>query len=272
MAISGAGLKGVIVALFALQQGGLEAEAQVTPAAPIGAEATETEPAPDPPPSGQVPVQDLVRRDSIFDAGSGVRGQFTLAIGGLADALDPRAAAGASLSVPQFTSDARFGLGTGWSLVLHLNTILAINELTVGVNRSFPLVGTLRGLAQFQTGISLGMLGGFGFETTVMAPEFRPLVGVSLPVGSMRWSIRGELVFAGPYVATLGEVTDTLATPPPLANWNIALVLENVLQNNHLWYAGLVMMASTATYQNWLLFPDTSHYDYYPRMVGGYEF
>lgn len=236
-------------------------ESQSPPAPPLTLRATE-----------ESEKSERARRDSIFEAGYGTRGQVTIAIGGMADALDPRAAAGASLRVPQFTSDARFGLGSGWSAILHLNTILAINELDVGVNWSFPIIGELRGLAQFQTGISLGMLGSFGFQSTVLAPEFRPLIGLSVPAGSLRWSLRGEIIFAGPYFATLGEVTNTLATPPPIANWNVGIVLENLLRNNHLWYAGVLMMASTATYQNWLLFPDTSHYDYYPRFVGGYEF
>jgi hypothetical protein len=211
-------------------------------------------------------------RDSIFDAGRGARGEITVAIGGLADALDPRAAAGASLRVPQFTTDARFGLGEGWSATLHLNTIVAINELDLGLSWAFPVYGKLRAVAQFQAGAFVGMLGSFGFESKVIAPEFRPLLGLSLPSGNLRWSLRGELVFAGPYVTTLGETTSTLATPPALANWNVALVLENLLKNDRLWYAGLVLMGSTASYQNWLLFPDTSYYDYYPRVVGGYEF
>jgi hypothetical protein len=66
--------------------------------------------------------------------------------------------------------------------------------------------------------------------------------------------------------------SSTLATPPPVANWNVGLLLENLMRNDRLWYAGLVLMASTASYQNWLLFPDTSHYDVYPRVMGGYEF
>jgi len=220
-------------------------------------------PAPDAPPAP---------RDSIFDAGHGNRAEVTVAVGGLVDALDPRAAAGAALRVPQFTSDVRFGLGQGWSALLHLNTIFAINELNLGLSRAFPIYGPLRGLVQFQTGLFVGALGGLGFDSRVVAPEFRPLVGVSLPWDSMRWSLRGELVFAGPYIARLGAATDSLSTPPPLANWNVALIMENLMRNGRLWYAGLVLMGSTASYQNWLLFPDTSYYDYYPRIVGGYEF
>lgn len=211
-------------------------------------------------------------RDSVFAAGRGIESQVSVAVGGLVDAMDPRAAAGASLRVPQFTLDGRFGLGKGWSAVGHLNTILAINELDLGLSWSFPVFGELAGIAQFQAGAFMGMLGSFGFESRVIAPEFRPLVGLSWPSGSLRWSVRGELVFAGPYVTTLGDATSTLATPPPLANWNIALIMENLMKNDRLWYAGLVMMGSTASYQNWLLFPDTSYYDYYPRVVGGYEF
>ena len=249
------------------------AETEAAVAAPLQPEAEPESPYPD---LSESPYLDLsampIRRDSIFDAGYGTRGQVTVAIGGLYDALDPRAAAGASLRVPQFTSDARFGLGKAWSVTAHLNTILAINELAGGLSVAFPLIGEIRGVAQFQAGAQLGMLGAFGFESVIVAPEFRPLIGLSLPIGSMRWSLRGELVFAGPYVVSLGGATNTLTTPPPLANWNIALILENLLKNDRLWYAGVIMMGSTAIYQNWLLFPDTSHYDFYPRVVGGYEF
>jgi len=213
-----------------------------------------------------------VPRDSIFDAGYGTRGGLAVAIGGVVDGLDPRAAAGASLRVPQFASAARFGLGRGWSVVAHLNTIVAINELDLGASFAFPLLGDLRGIVQFQAGVFVGMLGSFGFESLVVAPQFRPLVGVSLPKGNLRWSVRGEVIFSGPYFATLGDVSGTLATPPPVANWNVGLLLERLMENDRLWYAGLVLMASTASYQNWLLFPDTSRYDYYPRLLGGYEF
>jgi hypothetical protein len=223
-------------------------------------------------PSAVEPEALAMPRDSIFDAGYGTRGDVTVAIGGVVDALDPRAAAGASLRVPQFSSEARFGLGRGWSTTVHLNTILAINELDAGVSFAFPLLGDLRGLVQFQAGVFVGMLGGFGFESLVVAPQFRPLVGVSLPTGNLRWSVRAEVLFSGPYSTTLGDVTSTLATPPAIANWNVALLLENLMDNDRLWYAGLVLMASTGMYQNWLLFPDTSRYDYYPRVMGGYEF
>lgn len=213
-----------------------------------------------------------VARDSIFDAGYGTRRATTIALGGVVDAIDPRAAAGVSVRVPQFAFDARLGLGKGWSVVAHLNTILAINELDLGASFAFPIFGDLRGLLQFQAGVFVGMLGGFGFESLVVAPQFRPLVGVSLPAGNHRWSLRGEVVFSGPYSATLGDTSSTLATPPPVANWNVGLLLENLMRNDRLWYAGLVLMASTASYQNWLLFPDTSYYDVYPRVMGGYEF
>lgn len=213
-----------------------------------------------------------VPRDSIFAAGHGTRGDVTLAIGGVVDAVEPRAAAGATLRVPQFTSDARFGLGQGWSVVANLTTIVGINELTAGASYAFPLLGDLRGLVQFRAGVFVGMLGSFGFESLLVAPQFRPLVGVSLPMGTMRWSVRGEVVFSAPYHATLGDVSSTLATTPPVANWNVGLVLENLMRNDRLWYAGLGLMASTALYQNWLLFPDTFYYDYYPRVMGGYEF
>jgi hypothetical protein len=208
----------------------------------------------------------------VFDAGRGTRGDVSVGLGGVLDAVDPRAAAGATVRVPQFTADGRFGLGHGWSVVAHLNTILAINELDVGASWAFPIAGNLRGLVQLQAGMFLGMLGQFGFDSHLIVPQYRPLVGVSLPMGTIRWSLRTEVVFAGPYFAEVGDTATRLATPPPVANWNVTLIMENLMKNDRLWYVGLGIMGSTASYQNWLLFPDTKRYDYYPRLSVGYEF
>ncbi len=116
------------------------------------------------------------------------------------------------------------------------------------------------------------MLGSFGFESTVVAPQFLPLVGVSWPAGDDAWSLRGEVVFAGPYVATLGEATSTLATPPAVANWNVALMLENLMRNERLWYAGLVLMSSTAQLPKLALVPGYFAIRLLPAVLGGYEF
>ena len=137
---------------------------------------------------------------------------------------------------------------------------------------SYPLMEDLRGVVQLRAGVFAGMLGSVGFDAGVVAPQLRPLVGVSLQHGDLTWSLRGELVFAGPYFASVGEVGTTLATQPPIANYNLMLALEQRLARGHFWYAGLGLMGSTASYQLWLLFPDTARFDHYPRLMAGYEF
>ena len=50
-------------------------------------------------------------------------GAFRLALGAYYDAIDPAVMYGMNFRLPQFSMDARYGLGQGWSLKGHLNTI-----------------------------------------------------------------------------------------------------------------------------------------------------
>lgn len=214
-----------------------------------------------------------VPQDLIYAAGYGNSGQNRISVGALYDALAPEAVYGAYVRFPQFDMNARFGLGDGWSIVSRLNTAFVVSELTVGASYAFPIVGNLRGLAQFQTGVFFGMLGQFGFSTWQIAPEFRPLLGLSLPIDNgITFSLRGEIIFSGLTYATVGDVSTNLATTEAVSNWNIMFMMEKQMENKHAWYAGLGLMSSVAAYQLWVIYPDNQNYDSYLRLVAGYEF
>ena len=57
---------------------------------------------------------------------------FRFAIGGFYDAIDPQVMYGYKARFPQLSLDARYGLGAGWSLGAHLNSMLVTNELLIG--------------------------------------------------------------------------------------------------------------------------------------------
>src|SRR5687768_16082466 len=57
---------------------------------------------------------------------------FRFALGGYYDAIDPQEMYGFNLRLPQLSLDARYGLGRGFSLKGHFNSMLVVNELLVG--------------------------------------------------------------------------------------------------------------------------------------------
>ncbi|HWO14847.1 MAG TPA: hypothetical protein VNN80_35330, partial [Polyangiaceae bacterium] len=95
---------------------------------------------------------------------------FRLALGGYWDAIDPQVMYGYQLRLPQVSLDARYGLGKGFSLGGHFNSMFVLNELTVGGRYArrfdrWSIEGAL------SVGVYLGKLAQFGFDALLVAPE-----------------------------------------------------------------------------------------------------
>lgn len=217
-------------------------------------------------------VQALVTtRGFAFHPSAQPYNSFRLALGGLYDAVDPQVMYGYRLRIPQFTVDGRYGLGAGWSLKGHLNTILIINELLVGGSYSWHWQRwSLEAAAS--VGLYVGKLGHFGFDAVLIAPQYRPELTIGYDLGDVALSLRGSLLLMGPERVRIGEVWGGLDNSNPFVGHSETLYVENALASGSLWYFGLGLMTTRAYYALWLLFPDTPGLYTYPRLVAGYEF
>jgi hypothetical protein len=198
-------------------------------------------------------------------------GAFRLALGGSYDALDPQVMYGYELRVPQFSLDVREGLGRGWSLRGHLNTMLVTNELLVGASFARQ-VERWSFEASLSVGLYAGMLNTFGFDALLLAPEYRPEVSIGFALGKVALSLRGSLLLMGPERVRVGEIWGGLDNASLFAGHSEMLFVENPLPDGSVWYFGFGLMTTRAYYALWLLFPDSPALFTYPRVAGGYEF
>jgi hypothetical protein len=212
-----------------------------------------------------------VRRGYAYFPSAARNGAFRLAIGGSYDAVDPQVMYGYKLRIPQFTLDVRQGLGRGWSLRGHLNTMLVNNELLVGASYA-QQVDRWSFEASLSAGIYIGTLNRFGFEALFLSPQYRPEVTVGFMLGKVALSLRGSLLLMGPERARVGEVWGGLDNASLFAGHSEMVFVENPMSDASVWYFGFGLLTTRAYYAMWLLFPDSPALFTYPRIVGGYEF
>jgi hypothetical protein len=196
---------------------------------------------------------------------------FRIGVGLSYDALDPQVVYGYNVRVPQITVDARYGLGKGWSLKGHLNTVWVANELLFGgafAYRAAPF--SMEG--SVSAGVYLGQLGSFSFDANMISPEYKPELALGYEFGNVALSLRGSLIFMGPVRARTGDVWGGLDNAKVFAGHSEMLLVENALRSGSVWYFGFGAMTTRAYYQAWLLFPDSPSFYTYARVVAGYEF
>jgi hypothetical protein len=208
----------------------------------------------------------------LFHPSTTPLGKFRFGLGALYDAVDPAVMYGMSFRVPQLTADARFGLGKGWALKGHLNSMLVVNELLIGgayAHRSGAW--SIEGSASL--GIYYGKLGEFGFDATLISPQYRPelTVGYRLNDG-VALSLKGSVLLMGPERASVGEVSGGLDNSNLFVGHSEMLYVENTNKSGSVWYFGLGAMTTRAYYQLWVLFPDSPGLYTYARATAGYEF
>jgi hypothetical protein len=196
---------------------------------------------------------------------------FRFGLGGLYDAVDPQVMYGFSLRVPQVTLDARYGLGAGWSLKGHLNSMFVANELLFGASfawgrEPWSFEGSIN------AGLYYGKLANFGFDAALLSPEYRPELTAGYDFGNVALSLRGSLIFMGPERARVGDIWGGLDNANLFVGHSEMIYVENVTSSGGVWYFGLGAMTTRAYYQMWLLFPDSPALFTYARTVGGYEF
>jgi hypothetical protein len=204
---------------------------------------------------------------------------FRFAIGAFYDAIDPAVMYGFNLRVPQLTLDARYGLGEGWSLKGHFNSMLVTTELLLGAGYAWTMGDwSLEFLAS--VGVYYGVLGAvgptntprMGFEAMLISPEYRPELTLGYVFGDIALSLRATLLLMGPERTRVGEVWAGLDNSNAFAGHSEMLYVENTTRSNSIWYFGIGAMTTRSYYALWLMFPDTPGLFTYPRIVAGYEF
>ena len=104
---------------------------------------------------------------------------------------------GFNVRVPQLTLDARYGLGRGWSLKGHLNSMFVTTELLLGGSYAWR-AGDWSFEGSASAGIYVGQLAQVGFDATLLAPEYRPELTLGYDLGDIALSLRGSLLLMGP--------------------------------------------------------------------------
>jgi hypothetical protein len=224
----------------------------------------------DTPPCGLV-EQHATQPGLAFQPSTPALYDFRFALGGYYDAIDPQVMYGMEFRIPQLSLDARYGLGAGWSLVGHFNSMFVTNELLIGgafAQRFGPWSYEVRASA----GVYLGKLGQVGFDALLVAPQYRPELTIGYAMGDVALSLRGSLLLMSTERVRIGEVWGGLDNASAFVGHSEMLFVENPMQNGSAWYFGLGLMTTRAYYAFWVLFPDSPALFTYPRMVAGYEF
>ena len=197
-------------------------------------------------------------------------GGFRFAIGAFYDAIDPSVMYGFNVRVPQLTLDARYGLGRGWSLKGHLNSMLVTTELLFGGSYAVRAGDwSLEGTAS--VGIYAGKLAHFAFDALFLSPEYRPELTIGYDFGHIAVSLRGSLLLMGPERVRVGDVWGGLDNASLFAGHSEMLFVENTTRSDSVWYFGLGAMTTRSYYALWVLLPDSPGLFTYPRVVAGYE-
>jgi len=269
--VPSASIQGAAIASASVQ-GAAIAHAAVEPSAPGGP----TVPGPDSErsdePSGESAVaRQATGRGFAFHPSTPPLHAFRFALGGYWDAIDPQVMYGYNVRLPQVSLDARYGLGKGFSLGGHLNSMFVLNELTVG-GRFAHRADRWSFEGALNVGVYIGKLAQFGFDALLIAPEYKPEVTVGWDLGSIALSLRGSVILMGPERARVGEVWGGFDNSNAFVGHSEMLYVENTTSSDSIWYFGAGAVTSRAYYALWLLFPDSPALFTYPRIVAGYEF
>ena len=218
-------------------------------------------------------IQQVARKGFTFFPSVQDPGAFRFTLGAYYDAIDPSVVYGFNVRVPQVSLDARYGLGDGWSLKGHFNSMLITTELLFGASyawhagKKWSLEGT------FTAGVYLGKLGQAGFDVVLLSPEYRPELALGYELHkSVALTLRGTVMLMGPETLRVGDSWGSLDNSNAFVGHSEMLFVENTTSGNGVWYFGAGAMTTRAYYAMWLLFPDSPALFTYPRVVAGYEF
>jgi hypothetical protein len=225
------------------------------------------------PASPPAPVEPLVpapRKGALFYPDGPGRFSWRLGVGALIDVLPRRIVQSEQKEIPQITVQFRMGLPFGFSADARLAAIYINNQAEIGVAWTYD-VGRVALSIHDHQGFWFGILGVQGFDATGWGSLNKPGISVGLPMGSVRFTLTGELIYTFGQRIRLGA--DTIARGQLVfAGGGLILTVENLLDGGGLWYVGLGLYRTIPNYQAWLAFSDQRYALPYPRLVGGYAF
>jgi hypothetical protein len=224
--------------------------------------------------TGQQPKQEPMQRGRgpLYHPDGPGDGAWRVSLGGLWDAIDPSAVDGYKLAIPQLLTDARYQVGSGISILGHLNTVIVSNQLEVGAAWQVPTHGRVTVMASVTGGAFFGRLGQFGFDAWMAAPIVKPGITLGYPLGDVMLSLRLDAMFSLFQYVSVGDTSLTIDEFNHFTAGSLSFTVENMLQRGGVWFYGGALMASRAYYQAWVLFSDDPSLYFYPRIFGGYEF
>jgi hypothetical protein len=263
----------VLGALAAGCTGSLAHSAHAGPSASLDLpDAEASVPKETPAPADETPVmRQMSGRGFVFHPSRPSLHAFRLGLGAFYDAVDPQVMYGYVIRFPQITADVRYGLGAGWSLKGHVNSMLVTTEALLGGSYAWR-ARRWSFEAAASVGIYIGTLSNFGFDVLMLAPEYRPELTIGYDFGGIALSLRGSLLLMGPERVDVGGVRGGLDNSSLFAGHSEMVYVENTTHGNAVWYFGLGALTTRAYYQLWVLFPDSPALYTYPRIVAGYEF
>jgi len=224
------------------------------------------------PDQGLSKIQKVAKKGFTFFPSIQDPGKFRLAVGAYYDAIDPAVVYGFNVRVPQVSLDARFGLGDGWSLKGHLNSMLITSEFLLGASYAWHPAGKWSLEGTLTAGLYVGKLGQVGFDVLLLSPEYRPELALGYELGNVALTLRGSVMLMGPENLNVGDTSGGLDNSNAFVGHSEMFFVENTTASNGVWYFGLGAMTTRAYYAMWLLFPDSPSLFTYPRVVAGYEF
>jgi len=258
------------------------AEASLDPSGSFAQPVATAAPAPSPPTpvdainpgpdAGLSKIQQVAKKGFTFFPSVQNPGAFRFTLGAYYDAIDPAVVYGFNVRVPQVSLDARYGLGSGWSLKGHFNSMFITTELLLGASYAWHPAGKWSLEATFTAGAYLGKLGQAGFDVVLLSPEYRPEVALGYELGNVALTLRGTLMLMGPETVRVGDTWGSFDNSNAFVGHSEMLFVENTTSSNSVWYFGVGSMTTRAYYAMWLLFPDSPSLFTYPRVVAGYEF
>ncbi|HVZ37452.1 MAG TPA: hypothetical protein VG963_33760 [Polyangiaceae bacterium] len=219
----------------------------------------------------KTPLERAGEQGFVFHPSAPERAAFRFAIGGSYDAIDPQVMFGYNLRVPQLSLDARYGLGRGWSLTGHFNSMFVTSEMLFGASYGQHF-GPWSYAVDASAGVYFGKLGQLGFDAVFVAAQYRPEVALGYQIGRLAITLRANLLLLGPERAFVGGVSGGFDNARLFTGHSETLTVENATQGGSLWYYGLGLLTTRSYYALWLLFPDSPALFTYPRLVAGYEF
>jgi hypothetical protein len=243
--------------------------ATAAPASNAPAPADAINPSPE---AGLSKIQQVAKKGFTFFPSVQDPGAFRFTLGAYYDAIDPSVVYGFNVRVPQVSLDARYGLGSGWSLKGHFNSMLITTELLLGASYAWHPAGKWSLEATLTAGVYVGKLGQAGFDVVLLSPEYRPEVALGYELGSVALTLRGTVMLMGPETLRVGDTWGGLDNSNAFVGHSEMLFVENTTSSNSVWYFGVGSMTTRAYYAMWLLFPDSPALFTYPRVVAGYEF